>query len=55
MTEKTFTGTAVSAEFVGPDRKTMSGEEADPGTYVTIRMDDSNAQVGAGRVTVTWK
>ena len=48
-------GKIVSAEFVRSGDLNMSGEEAEPGTYVTIKLDDENAKIGPGKVLVEWK
>jgi hypothetical protein len=45
-----LTGTVNCCEFVeyGDD------EERDPGTYLTIRLDNERAIISAGRVRVSW-
>jgi hypothetical protein len=55
METTSHAGTCVSAEFVGPDGIMLDGTAGvPPGTYVTIRIDDTDAAVSGGPVVLTW-
>jgi hypothetical protein len=44
------TGSVESCEFIRAD----DDDERDPGTYLTIKLDDEHAGITGGRVTVSW-
>lgn len=46
-----MSGTVQSGEFVEDDDE----EGRKPGVYITIRLDDPNAQIMAGRVVVSYE
>lgn len=47
---KRFVGKVVAGEFVVTDDE----DGRPPGTYITIRLDDPDAQLVGGRVQVTY-
>lgn len=50
MTRSSVTGQVAAGEFVRED----DAEQRRPGTYITIRLDDIDAAIVGGRVSVTY-